>query len=345
MREIAQDLGVISTGPYMTAQRYMGLNKEVTRGTAPSWTSGTAFWIPISPNPQQTPNLQNQVDDSLRGAPADVYNDIPLVRHDEYDFKGFVYPDTFGPLLLGMMGGPDTVVGTVAPYTHKIPLLNSAESGSQPPSYSLVDVDLIEESGTTDNAKQMTAGQISQLDLDFAATGSFSYTAKYMANPFTEIVKPTASYSSEVLVPGYNGVITFGGSQSFVILKGTLSLKRTGAAPIFTIMGSQNPYRIWDGPFNVTGTFDILALQDDLTLINGLQYDKQVVTITYTEPQTGHSVYLQLSQVQFLQPKTAGDQPYMRVTTNFNAEANTTDAVTSYSPMTASVTNALSAQY
>lgn len=341
---MADRMGLTMSGPYLSAQSYFGIQKEVTRGTAPAWTSGNAFWVPISPNPTLNPNQTWQVDDSLRGGPVDVYDQIPLTRHDEMDFKGFVFADTFGALLLGLLGGPDSVVGTTAPYTHSIPLLNAPESGSQPPSFAGVDVDLIEESGTTDNAKQWTAGQLSELDLDFAATGAFQYTAKYVSNPFTEIVKPNPSFTTEILIPAYNGVINFGGSQSFVVTKGTLALKRN-AAPIFTIMGSQSPYRLWAGPFNVTGTFEFLALADDTTMAAGLTYDHQVCNITFTDPVSGHSVYLQMSQVQFMQPKVARDQPYTRVTCNFSGEANPTDAVSSYSPLTARVTNALSTAY
>lgn len=331
------------SGPYLSAQSYFMINKEVTRGTAPSWTSGTEFSIPISPNPTLNPNQTWQVDDSLRGGPVDVYDQIPLVVHDEFDFKGFVFADTFVVLLLALLGGPDAVTGSVAPYTHTIPLLNAPESGSQPPSFSGCDIDLIEESGTTDNAKQFTGGQLSQLSLDFTATGAFNYTAKFISNAFTEIVKPSPAFTTEILIPSYNGVVTFGGSQSFVVTKGTLMLDRK-AAPIFTI-GQPSPYRLWAGPFNVTGTFEFLALADDQTMIQGLTYDHQVVTFTFTDPQSGHSVHFQMSQVQFLQPKVMRDQPYARVTCNFSAEANTTDAVTSYSPLTSYVTNALSAAY
>ena len=82
-------------------------------------------------------------------------------------------------------------------------------------------------------------------------------------------------------------------------------------------------------------------------MINGLAYDKQVVNMTFTDPNggTSHAVYLQMSRVQFLQPKVDRGSPYVMVTTNFNAEANTTDAVSSYSPLTSHVLNAVSAAY
>ena len=353
MARIAADLratNMANGGPYLSVQSYLGMNKEAIRGTAPSWTNGSAVWIPVNPNPQLTPTLTWQTDDSLRGSPVDVYDDILLTNYSKYDFKGYVFADTVVPLLLGTLGGPDTVSGTVAPYSHYIPLLNDPESGSQPPSFTVADVDLIEESGYTDNAKQMTDGQMMSFALDFTATGALNYTASLLGQSFTEIVKPTASWSTEALIPAYNGVITFGGTQSFVVTKGTLMIDRK-TAPLFTVgsinsqYGGANPFRLFAGAITVTGTFEFLALADDQTMLQGLTYDKQVVTTQFTDQFLGHSIYFQFDKVQFKNPKVMRDQPYVRVTTDFSAEANPTDAVTGFSPMFARAINGISTAY
>ena len=332
------------SGPYLSVQSYLGLNKEATRGTAPAWTTSGAYplWVPVEPNPALNAMQTWQEDKSLRGSPVDLYDDVPLTRHDEYDFKGYVYCDTFPGLLLALLGGPDTA-GTSAPYTHTIPLLNAAESGSQPPSFSGADVDLVENLGTSVNAKQFTGSQLSELTLDFAATGALGFQAKFIANPYTQIAKPSSSFSTEILIPAYNGAISFGGSQSYVVEKGQLALKRN-AVPIFTI-GQQGPYRNWAGPMSVAGSFELLVLADDLTQINGLTYFKQAVTLTFTDPVSAHSVFFQMSRVQFKDPKIVRDQPYVRATVSFAGEANSTDATSGYSPITTRVTNAVSSAY
>lgn len=337
--------GMGNGGPYASFQSWAGINKEATRGTAPAWSNGAALWLPINPNPSLEPNLAWQTDDSLRGSPVDDYDEIPLVRHDEYNIKGYTFADTFPGLLLGMLGGPDAVTGTVAPYSHKMQLLNDPETGSQPPSWTIADVDLVEESSNTFNAKQTTASQLSELDVDFAATGALSYTAKYITNPFTEIAKPTSSFSTEFLIPAYNGVISFGGSQSFVVTKGTLAMKRT-AAPIFTIQENGGaPYRNWAGPFNVSGTFSFVALASDMTMVNGLQRAHQICVITFVDPVSSHSVSFTMSGLQFQTPKVDRGSPYVMVTTNFKATANATDASSGYSPLSATTVNAVSAAY
>ena len=337
-------------GPYASFQSYLMMNKEIVRGTAPAWNSGTQISVPIMPNPTPAPTLTWQVDDSLRGSPVDVYDDILLTNYMKYDFKGYVFPDTFPALLLSVLGGPDQVTGSVAPYTHYIPLLNDPETGSQPPSYSLADVDLIEQNGFAANAKQITDAQGVSLSIDLTATGAMNYTAAYVGQSFTEIAKPTSAFTTEALVPAFNTVVNIGGgSQDFLVTKATLMIDRK-AAPIFTLgsvnatYGGANPYRLWAGAITVTGTLEILVLADDLTMLNGLTYSKQVLTLTSTNA-NGHTIYFHLGQMQFKDPKIVRDQPYVRVTTNFAGEANTADAVTGYSPMFARATNAVSTAY
>lgn len=346
--EIADRYGMrmmATGGPYDSFQSYVGINKEVTRGTAPSWIGAAPLWLPVQPNPTLTPNLSWQADDSLRGSPVDDYDEIPLTRHDEFDMKGYTFADTFPGLLVALLGGTDSVAGTTAPYTHTLKLLNDPLSGSQPPSWSMVDVDLIEETAGAAQAKQMTAGQLSELNVDFAATGALGWSSKFISNPYTEIAKPTASFSTEVLIPAYNGVISFGGSQSFVLTKGSLAMKRS-AAPIFTIQqNSGAPYRLWAGPFNVQGTFEFVALSGETAMLYGLQRQHQIVVITFVDPVSSHSVSFTMSGVQFEQPKVMRDQPYTRVTTNFKATANTTDASSGYSPLSAAVVNGVSGAY
>lgn len=327
------------SGPYLSVQSYFGLGKETTRGTAvaPGW------YLPISPNPTLTPDQKWQKDDSLRGSPVDVYNDVALVRNDAFDFKGFVFADTWPVLMKGILGGVDTVTGTVAPYTHAIPLLNSAAVGSQPPSYTGVDVDQIEESSGTYTAKQWTGGQLSSVALNFAATGALNYTAKYLGNPFTEVAAPSASFSTEVLIPAWNGTLSLGGSSIGTVLEGTLTIDRKAEA-IFTV-GQQGPYRLWAAPISVTGKLTVLALENDPNMANSLAYDKQVFDLTFTDPQSNHNIYLQMSQVQTMNPKVDRSKTYPTIQMDFTAEANTTDTATGYSPLTTKTVNATSSAF
>lgn len=322
-------------GPYLSAQSFLGLGKETTRGTAVAAT----IFVPISPNPTLTPQQTWVKDDSLRGSPVDLYNDVPTTRHDEFDCKGFVFADTFPVLMLSALGGPDTITGTTT-YTHTIPLLNTASTGSQPPSYTVVDVDQVVES--TDAAKSMAGSLVSELEITGAATGALNWTAKWLGNPYTEVTTPTASFSTEVLIPAYNTTVTLADDTAPVEeFKITLNRK---TEPIFTL-GQQGPYVVFDGPIDVTGSATFVVLSGDTTMVDGLTYEKQVCTFKSIDPISSHYVEFQMSQVQFTNPKIVRSKPYVEVSVDFSAEANTTDAASGYSPLKFTALNAQSTAY
>lgn len=314
------------------------MGKETIRGTAASPT----IWTPIAPNPNNMPTVGWIKDDGLRGSPVTRYSDVPATVHHVYDEKGMVYADTFPNRLLAALGGPDTVTGTVAPFLHTIPLLNSAETGSQPPSYTLIDVDLIQEP-TGAAAKQSTGAQLHNLDVDFAVTGAVNYTAQWIANLYTEVAFPAASFSTEQLIPAYSTTVVAGGIPYSVIEDGSLSIQRD-TVPVFTI-GSQSPLRNFAGPCDVTGKFTTIALAGDPTIINSVQSSKQIFTFLWTEPVSGHSFGVTMDSVQFYDAHVTTGKVYVEIETNFYAEANPTNAVYGYSPITATVTNAQQAAY
>ena len=66
--------------PFLSANSYLGIIKEVTSGTLP--TTGTPSWIPVS-TPQITPQQMFLRDEAFRGSPTTVYDQVAGVRHDE----------------------------------------------------------------------------------------------------------------------------------------------------------------------------------------------------------------------------------------------------------------------
>lgn len=323
--------------PFLSVNRFFGLGKETARGTAAAPT----LWLPIDPNPSLAPNLTWIEDKGLRGSPVEVYDNIPSVRHDEFTFKGNVFADTFPAIMQGLLG-PDVVTGTAAPYTHTISLANAPTSGSQPSSYTGVDTDNITES--TNAAKQFTAGQFSDTTIDFAVDAPLTYSTKMLSNPFTEVAAPTTdTWSTEVLIPAWSGSVTIAGTSSTVLVSGSIDIKR-GTTPIFTI-GQQGPYRLWAGPIQVTGKVVFIAEANDPTFVNSLTRDRQTLVITFTDPVSSHSVSWTMSAVQFKNPKVDGGKAYETITADFEANADTTDALTGYSPIKFVAENAQSTAY
>ena len=321
---------------FMTANSFLGLGIEATRGTA----AATPTFIPITA-PQVTPMQVFLRDEALRGSPTTVYDQVAGVRHDEYDVKGYVYGDSFPILLRAILGGADTKAGTGPTYTHGIKLLNDNTTGSQPPSVTIKDFD-----GAT--AFQMTGAQMSELALTFGAEAAAEWSAKFVGNPYTQIATPSASFTTASFVPGWNITTSIGGSSLAYIAEGEIRLNRN-AAPIFT-QGTQAPRVNFAGPLEVTGR--LLAVVESTSDIfsnatNGyaLFDGPQATVITLTDPVSSNSVAFTMTKAQFSDVKRQRGKSYVEVEVNFTANANATDASSGYSPIATVTTNNISTAY
>jgi hypothetical protein len=331
---------------FMSANSYLGLALETSKGTA---ASGTFTYIPVSA-PQVTPVLAWLRDEALRGSPVALYDQIPGVRHDEVDFKTYMYADSF-PLLLISVLGPDVVTGSTI-YTHTVALQNSASTGSQPASVTINSFD-------GGNAFQISGAQAQSLDVTFGADKAVEATIKYLGQPWTTPT-PSNAPGTEALIPGWNTAITIGSTNQgggtsptanwTNIMDGNIKIDRK-TAPIFTA-GTQGPHTTFAGPCDVSGAFTVVVEASDPFSIGGSAYalyrsgSNIPMTLTFTDPAditsgTNHSVKYQMSDVQFHDVKRSVGKDYVELTVTFDAQANTTDAANGgYSPLKAIVKNA-----
>lgn len=323
---------------YMTANSFLGLGIENTRGTA----AASPKFIPITA-PQVTPMQVFLRDEALRGSPTTVYDQVAGVRHDEYDVKGYCYADTFPILLRSILGGTDTLAGA-GPYTHGIKLLNN-QTGSQPPSVTIQDFD-----GAT--AFQMTGAQMSELTLTFGAEAAAEWSAKFMGNPYTQISAPSPSFTTPSttlgFVPGWNITTSIAGSSLAYIAEGEIRMNRN-TAPIFT-QGTQAPRVSFAGPLEVSGR--LLAVVESTSDIfsnatNGyaLFDSPQATVITLTDPVSSNTIAFTMTKAQFQDVKRQRGKAFVEVEVNFTANANATDATTGYSPIATVTTNNISTAY
>lgn len=333
--------------PFLSANSYLGIIKEVTSGTLP--TTGTPSWIPVS-TPQITPQQMFLRDEAFRGSPTTVYDQVAGVRHDEVEFKSYLFADTFPVLAQSILGGADTVTGSTA-YTHTIKVLNSASTGSQPPTYSILDFD-----GA--NYFTTTASQADSLALTFGAEAAAEATIKYLANPYTSYTSaPTVfasqSLSSEHLIPAWDTTVSIGGTTYTNVTTGDLTINRKTQA-IYTL-GTQAPYDLFAGPIEVTGKFTfVVATNADVFTTGssayGLTRSPQAIVITLTDPNdasggTQHSVALTMTTAQFHNVKRTRGKEFTEIEVEFTANANTTDSATGYSPIKVVTINGQSAAY
>lgn len=321
---------------FMTANSFLGLGLETTRGTA----AATPTFIPIT-GPQVTPMQTFLRDEALRGSPTTVYDMVAGVRHDEYDVTGYVFADSFPILLRAILGGTDTKAGAGPTYTHGIKLLNDSTTGSQPPSVTIQDFD-----GAT--AFQMTGAQMSELTVTFGAEAAAEWNAKFIGNPYTQIAKPSASFSTTSFVPGWDITTSIGGSSLAYIAEGEVKFSRS-ALPIFT-QGTQGPRVNFAGPLEVTGR--LLAVVESSSDIfsnstngYGLFDSPQATVITLTDPVSSNTVAFTITKAQYQEPKRQRGKAYVEVEVNFTANANATDATSGYSPIATVTTNNVSTAY
>ena len=363
---------------YLSANSYLGLVLEAnlaagvttpTRGTA-STGSYSPYFIPVT-SPQVTPMQTFLRDEALRGSPNLVYDQVQGVRHDEYDFKSYLYADTFPMLLLSVLGGNDITANvTGSAYSHTIGLYNDATQGSQPLSYSIMDFD-----GA--NYFLVSGAQAESLNITFGAEASADGTIKFFGNPYVSSTTAPAPFTSfsyveetgEHPIPAWDTTIVINGTTYNYISTGEFKIDRK-TKPIFT-MGNQGPYVNFAGPVEVTGKFTAVVNSTTDTFSTPSAYNTstgqvtssafalgrspEAMTITLSDPNditsgTNHSIVLQLSAVQFHDVKRTRGKEYTEVEVSFTASGNTSDIPTGtgylgYSPIKTVTTNAQSSAY
>ena len=333
---------------YASRNGYLALIKEVTYATTPS--SGTAYFIPVADDVAITLGQKFLANESLVGSPVQTIDEVQGVRSDEIEFKSYLYADSFPILLAAALGGTDTVTGS-GPYTHGIKLLNSATTGSQPPSFSVM---------LFDGANYWTlAGcRLDTLEIQFSSDGTAEASVKFIGNPAASAtsaptVFATPSWTSVVEIPGWSVGVSVAATSLAYIESGTLTIARQTQA-IFT-EGNQTAYDNFAGPIKVTGKMTaVVATQSDpwtaASPAQALTRDQVATVITFTDPNdqvsaTNYSIAFTMSKTQFMEPKRTQGKLYTQVESNFEAVANSTDASTGFSPIASTTINDTSGAY
>ena len=328
--------------PYMTANSYFGLAPETTYGTPVAISTFT---------PVDSPKIVTEVtwldDSSFRGSPTMHYDQVPGVSKGMYDAKVFLYADVYPHLLRAALGSTDSVGASVSVtnstgtsavgYPHTIGLANVPNTGSQAPSYTIVN-------NSVDAPYQLTAARLTDLSIAISVDAAVENTFSFLGNAASVVASVAANESTQHLVPSWNCSASIGGAAVSVIESFEVSIKRNTTS-IHTV-GSQAPYNNFQGPINVEGKFTFVVENGETFYANALTRAQQQVLVRMTDPATGYNVLLQLSAVQLEAPVIDQGKSYIALSANFVAVANTTDAVNGgYSPIKAIVTNGTSTSY
>ncbi|MHB8490610.1 MAG: phage tail tube protein [Solirubrobacteraceae bacterium] len=320
------------TQPFATSSSFLGLAKEVTRGTIVAPT----VWLPYR-GPAPEDKITYLDDKGLRGSAVEIYNKVQGVTAGDFGFSGDVFTDTFPNLLMALLGGTDAVTGA-GPYTHTFSLLNSAvATGNQPPSYTLSDSDGFE-------MRQFANAMFSELTIKWSADGLLEYAAKASSLKSAATTNATTAFSTKKPTPGWNLVATVAASPSTHLQSGEISLKRP-VKLIYTSNGTQAPYQVWAGPLTVTGK-GVWVLIDDTELNYFENNTGPIADFKFTDPASTDSIDLHFNQLDFITGKITRGKEYIEVETDLFPIPNSTDATSGgLSPCKAVVINSQATAY
>lgn len=315
--------------PVLSALTRLGLAKETTEGTPVNPTA----WLPVR-NPKPEDVVEWVEDNAFRGVPAETFGLYQGPIYSTYDAEGDFFPDVGGHLLMAILG-VDTVTGT-SPYQHAFTLLQT----SQPPSYTLTDLDGIAQ-------RQYPGNRLTSLELKYAdPKGALTWSAKWMGWPSSTTAGPfTPSFPANQPVLGWEFTAQLGGSADTRLMGFTLTLTRKGE-PLWTATGTQKPKTVFVAPLKaeVKATF---IMEDETELQHLLSADMPALVLTGTQPAGagGASLMIQMSKLQFRKATRNRSKDYVLLDVEAEAVANTSDAASGVGPVKIVLTNAQSAAY
>jgi hypothetical protein len=309
-----------------SVRSYLGIAKEVTRGTAEAPTD----FIPVMKDALKPVDIVDPLyDTGLRGSNVLNYNYIPGRTRSTVDFGGAVFADTVGYAIAGVLGSVATT-GVSAPYTHTISLFNSLTSGGdvQPISYTLTDFYAVD-------VRSYPGCQFSDFSLKFNADGMLEYDAKSTGFQSETVADPTPTFSTVLPTPVWRGTVSIGGSAVSTAMTGNIDMKRP-ATPIYGISNTQDPYQVFLGPLEVTGKITFV-MDNDSQLLNFLNNSQPALVFNWAYGTGASAVQIQatLTKGAYTTGVIERGEDFVQVSVDINAQSNTTDAGSSggFSPI------------
>jgi hypothetical protein len=300
-----------------SVRSYLGIAKEVTKGTVVAPTD----FIPVAKDNLKPVDLVDPLyDTGLRGSNVVNYNYIQGRSRSTFDFGGAVFADTIGYSIAGLLGSVATT-GASAPFTHTISLENSLTSDVdvQPISYTLTDFYAVD-------VRSYPGCQFSDFSLKFNADGMLEYDAKTTGWASQVVSDPTPTFSTVLPTPVWRGTVSIGGSAVATAMEGTIDMTRA-ATPIYGISNTQNPYQIFLGPLEVTGSIKFV-MENDSQLLNFLNNSQPAIVLNWAYGTGATAVQIQatITKGAYTAAVIERGDDFVSVTIELNGQGNTTDA-------------------
>jgi len=317
-----------------TNRSYLGIAKEVTRGTA---VTPTNFIPVIGSSLKPVDVIDPLYDEGLRGSNVKSYNYLQGRTRSTYDYSGAAFADTIGYAIAGVLGDV-TTTGASAPYTHAIALENSATAAAdaQPTSYTITDF-------YAAAVRAYPGCMFSDFTLKFNADGMLEYDAKMTGWASASAATPTPSFSTILPTQVWQGAVTVGGTTLSTAMTGEISMKRP-VTPVYGIATTQNPYQIFLGPLEVMGKIKFV-MEDNAELTRYLTNTQPSIVFNWSYGTGAALVQIQATLTKGAYVAAAIDRgaDLVEISIDLVGLGNTTDAGTTggYSPIKWTLKNAL----
>jgi len=300
-----------------SVRSYLGIAKEATKGTIVAPTD----FIPVAKDNLKPVDLVDPLyDTGLRGSNVVNYNYIQGRSRSTFDFGGAVFADTIGYSIAGLLGSVATS-GASAPYTHVISLENSLTSDVdvQPLSYTLTDFYAVD-------VRSYPGCQFSDFSLKFNADGMLEYDAKTTGWASSTVADPTPTFSTVLPTPVWRGTVSIAGASVATAMEGNIDMTRA-ATPIYGISNTQNPYQIFLGPLEVTGSIKFV-MENDSQLLNFLNNSQPAISLDWAYGSGASQVQVSatITKGAYTAAVIERGDDFVSVTIELNGQANTTDA-------------------
>ena len=300
-----------------SVRSYLGIAKEATKGTVVAPTD----FIPVSKDSVKPQDIVDSLfDQGLRGSNVMNYNRIAGRKRSTFDFGGSVFADTIGYAIAGVMGSVATT-GASAPYTHTISLKNSLTAGTetQPISYTLTDFYAVA-------VRSYPGCQFSDFSLKFNADGMLEYDTKTTGYSSSVVTDPTPTFSTVLPTPVWQGTVSIGGSAVSNSMEGNIEMKRA-ATPIYGIAQTQDPYQVFLGALEVTGSIKFV-MENDTQLTNFLTNVQPAIVLNWAYGAGATAVQIQatITKGAYTSAVIERGDDFVTVSIELDGQGNTTDA-------------------
>lgn len=301
-----------------TARSYLGIAKEVTKGTPVAPTD----FIPVASSKLKPADIVGELlaTDMAQGSLVKDYAYVQGRSNSTYDFGGPVYPDTIGYVLGGILGSVSTS-GASAPYTHTISLKNASATGAdaQPTSFTLTDF-------YAANVRAYPGIQFHDFNMKFTADGLLDYDAKGTGWISSTASTPTPSFSSVLPTPTWLATVSIGGSPVSYTVDGEINMVRP-VTPIFGLADTRDPYQVFVGALETTGKFKFV-MENDTELTRYLTNTQPAITLNWSQGAGASATEIQFTITKGAYTAAVIDRSkdYVEVDVDVRAIANTTDA-------------------